>query len=188
MAVGDVAFLGPGADDEHHTALGVDVVGFAAGVVFGDEDGHVFPVRRVGEEVDDATEGEIVIGHVGGLVGVAFVGAAGGAVVVADGDVDEAWEFPFVFQEAVFDVLDEPVGTVLVGDVGVEDGEIETGVVVEDVGHGHVDDFAGTGFVFVGAFDNAGEFEAFAVVTERYSAAGEVFPHGTGFGVILRHE
>ena len=51
------------ADDEGDAAVGVNVVGAVLGVVFDYEDGSVVPVRAVGDGLDHASHGQIVIGN-----------------------------------------------------------------------------------------------------------------------------
>ena len=50
------------ADDERDAAMGIDVVGTILRVVFEDEDSGVVPIRATGDGVDDAADGEVVIG------------------------------------------------------------------------------------------------------------------------------
>src|SRR5215469_11436212 len=50
------------ADDEGNAAMGIHVVGSILGVVFEDEDGGIVPVGAVGDGIDDAANGEIVVG------------------------------------------------------------------------------------------------------------------------------
>lgn len=95
-------------------------------------------------------------------------------MVVADRDVQEGGQRLLLAEEQVFDVLDEPVGAVLVRDVHVEDGELAAGVVVEHIGHGHVDDFTRTRLPLIFAFLHTGELEALAVVAEGDAEAGQV--------------
>ena len=174
---------------EKHAALGVHMVGFAAGVVLGDEDCHLLPVPGVGEELDNAPKREVVVGHPGGDVGVAFVGLGVGAVVVAHGDVEEGGEGVEIRAgKRRLDVLHEPVSAVLVGDVHVENGEAEAGVVVEDLGHGDVDDLAGARGALVRLFFDAGQLEALAVIAEPDAVPGEVVPHGARLGIVLRYQ
>jgi hypothetical protein len=45
-------------------------------------------------------------------------------------------------QEELLDILHEPVGAILAGDVHCESGKLAAGVVKENFGHRNVDDFA----------------------------------------------
>jgi hypothetical protein len=42
--------------------MGFDMVAAALGIVFGDDDEHMLPPGGAGQELDDAAEGEVVIG------------------------------------------------------------------------------------------------------------------------------
>lgn len=51
------------ADDESDAPVGIDMVGAILGIIFEDEKGGVVPERAVGNGVDDAADGEIVVGN-----------------------------------------------------------------------------------------------------------------------------
>ena len=91
-------------------------------------------------------------------------------------------------KEALLDVFHEPVGAVLVGDVHVENGKAEAGIIVKHFGHGDVDDLARAGGALVLVFLDAGKLEAFAVVAEADAVPGQVLPHRAGLGIILRDQ
>jgi len=67
--------------------MSVDVIGAVLGVVFDDEDGGIVPVGAVGDGVDDAAEGEVVVGDAGGGAGEVRACAAG--VIVGKVEQDE---------------------------------------------------------------------------------------------------
>ncbi len=63
------------ADDLGDGAVAIDVVEAHLRVVFDDEDAGVWPEFAVADRVDDAAEGEVVVGHGGFGRGVTGSGA-----------------------------------------------------------------------------------------------------------------
>src|SRR5579871_4045589 len=114
------------ADYEGDRAMRIDVVGAVLGVVFEHEDGGIVPVRTVEDGIDNAAQGEVVVGDVGRRPGP--VGASTASVVVGQIEQDEAGHFELgafiglAGANVGGKFVEEFVGAKLVGIVGVEVG------------------------------------------------------------------
>ena len=89
VLVRDRAGLDPGAGHQQNAAMRVHVVHAALGVVFGDKESRVLPDGGLRQEGHDAAQGQIVVGHVRGAVGIAVGRARIGGVVVGQTDHDQ---------------------------------------------------------------------------------------------------
>ena len=104
--------------------MGVDVVGSVLCVIFENEDGGVVPVGAVGDGVDDAADGEIVVGDGSGGTGLAL--RAAGGVVVGEAQQDELRQrvlARFACGEISVEFIQEFISTKLVGIRDFEIGE-----------------------------------------------------------------
>src|SRR5215470_5850741 len=105
------------ADHERERTMRIDVIGTVLRVVFENEDGGVFPVGTVRDRLDDAAEGEIVIGNVGGRSRAPGPCASG--VVVGQMHRDELREFPLfalpASSDEAIELREKLVGAQLVG-------------------------------------------------------------------------
>ncbi len=81
------------ADDQRDAAMGVDVVGTVLRVVFENENGGIVPVRAVGDGVDDAANGKVVVGN--GGCGTRLALSAAGGVIVGKAQENELRETVF---------------------------------------------------------------------------------------------
>ena len=111
----DLVAFGPGADDEQDGAMAIDVVPAVLRVVFVDEHGGGGPELAAADGLDDAAEGEVVVGEHGAGGGVILRDAVG--VVVGEMERDEVGHraLLLVFMERG----DEVIGADLIGDVEV---------------------------------------------------------------------
>ena len=73
-------------------------------------------------------------------------------MVAAQRNIDERGEPAKAVNVAAVHILHEPMGTVLVRDVHVENRETKTGVIVKNLRHWNVHDLASTGRRFVLVF------------------------------------
>ena len=114
------------ADDQRDGSMSVDMVGAVLGIVFENEDGSVFPVGAVRDSIDQAADGEIVIGHRGLWSGHA--GSSAGGVIVGKAEHHEVRELFATarltgFDEAV-ELVQEFISAQLVRIVNPEIGEV----------------------------------------------------------------
>src|SRR5215472_14411421 len=111
------------ADHESNGAMGVDVIRTILSVVFEHKNGCVIPVWAVGDGVDDAAQGQIVVGDVGGRPGAVGTRAAG--VIVGQIEQNEAWHLEigaFVRLAGAHvgaELVEKFVGPKLIGVIGV---------------------------------------------------------------------
>ena len=104
------------ADDQRDAAMGVDVVGTVLRVVFEDEDRGVVPVRAVGDGVDDAANGQIVVGN--GSCGTRLALCAAGGVIVRKAQENELRESVFAgiaSGEEAIELVEELIDAELIG-------------------------------------------------------------------------
>src|SRR5947209_38817 len=80
------------------------------------------------------------------------------------------------------------MGAVLIGDVRVEDGKLAGSVVIENFWHRDVDDLPCAGGMRFVSFVHPRKLESLAIIAESDIISRQVFPHRTGFGIILRNE
>src|SRR5439155_12125788 len=115
------------AGHEAEGTVPVYVVEAVLGVVLDGEDARRGPEAAVRDPLDDAPEGEVVVGDHGGGLGVA--GAGAGGVVVGEVDEDEGGQVAGALE--VLELLEEGRGADHVGDAEVPAGVAGAGVGAE---------------------------------------------------------
>ncbi len=116
--------------------MGIDVVGAGLGIVFEDEEGGGVPEGRVGDGVDGAAYGKVVVGD--GGVGRGPAGSSAGGVVVGQAEQDEFGHgvaAVFKIVEPALEVAEEDFNANLVGDSQLEVGRLG-GEVAHEFGLG----------------------------------------------------
>ena len=134
-----IAGFHPRPERKHKGAVAIDVVSIPAGVILRYEHHHLLPLRLFREELNYPSEGKVIVSHKALRVGKAALWLRVGAMVIANGNVDEARHFAAVLLAVFRDVINEPVGPDDIGDVVIERGEVKAGVVEEHLWHREVD-------------------------------------------------
>ena len=185
VVMADVTWLDPWAKAKHKRALAIDVVTISTRVILCYEHDHLLPLRLLGEELQNAAKGEVIVRHIAGCIWITTTRIGSRTVVVTDCDVQEAWQSTLVGFAVLRNIIHEPVCTGDVWDVVVVCREFKTGVVEKNLRHRDVDKHVGTRLGVRSTFIVMWKLIAFAVVTERNVSTPEVLPERAIFEVIL---
>ena len=153
-------------------------------VIFGHEDGHVFPERAVREQLHQLAQRQVVIRHVGSTIGESILRARVGGMIVREPDVDELWQ-RFLAAYEFIEFFPELGEAILVGDVGIEGWIVMRGVIEQDLRHWHIHGLPRAGGILTRTFVVARQFQSFAIIAEGKMSPRQVFPQRTVFKVSL---
>src|SRR5215469_2945538 len=106
-------------------------------------------------------------------------------MIITDGDIEKGGKFLSFAQKPPFDILNEPMGPILVRNIHIEDGKAKVGVVEQNLRHWDIDHFARARTVFILVLQDSGKLESLAVVAKIDPVAGQMLPHRSGLRVIL---
>src|SRR5258708_350856 len=102
-----VIALDPRAHGHKYCTVCIHMIHAALGVVLCDKNCHFLPIFRAREELDDAAERVVVVGHVALAIGVSIGGTRTVGVVVGQVDEEESRQFLTALDVTLLNLGDE---------------------------------------------------------------------------------